>query len=687
MARTLVFRVPLEEPQPTLLELLKRSWPEGTTAQIQTLFDSGRVRVDDRVSKNPDKQPEPEEVCEIDVPAGEQTFGFPEVEELARGEGWIVIEKPRGLPAELNRDDPVNPVLFMADAVGADRETFTPVWTMDATMGGPWLCATDAPTAIELRKQCSSGEIVMTWTAICVAPAVAAGMWTHDDVRIQYATTRMQDGLAELQLTPQFDGKSVDPVPFLLDALEHQGCPIVGARSHGGHLTEGGMRLRLMALVNSDQSMAHSWNPRGDWWPKHPVIEVREVELELPASDEGSWPTLQVSHTTLDVIAQKGHPWVIADKDTGDRRGIKPGRLVQLRTKNGRTGPFAIIEGDGELAARVWGEDEESITDFHEEVLLRLDEAIARRSSLFADLTHSDAIRLVHAENDALPGFYLDRLGPIFRATVAGGASYAFRKYIYDSLADSDPHMTILETVHTEDIRSNKNKLPQARMVRGSASYVHPGKRMVIREHGLKYWIDPWEGIDVGFFHDQRDNRAELLECVQPGEHWLNLFCHTGAFSVALRSVGATVVSNDLSKRYLEWLDDNLDLNGFEDGNENVAEDARAYLDRTDAMFDGIIVDPPTAARSDEGFWSIRKHYEDHLVQCFEHLNPGGRMLVCRNDRKKTKSLKSLVEAAAECAGRKIASTTNAPPSLDFPVSASFPEGTKFEALWVSTKQ
>ena len=48
----------------------------------------------------------------------------------------------------------------------------------------------------------------------------------------------------------------------------------------------------------------------------------------------------------------------------------------------------------------------------------------------------------------------------------------------------------------------------------------------------------------VGLFLDQRANRARVAECVAaaPSGRWLNLFAHTGAFSVALLAAGAGAI-------------------------------------------------------------------------------------------------------------------------------------------------
>ena len=121
------FRVPHETEQPTMVELLERAWLEASRGDCYRVAGGGMVRVDGRIVKNPRRQLDPDEVVEVADILTEEVYGLPEAEELARGEGFVVAEKPVGMPG-LRTDDPMSPVAFLADVLGMDRETFTPVW-------------------------------------------------------------------------------------------------------------------------------------------------------------------------------------------------------------------------------------------------------------------------------------------------------------------------------------------------------------------------------------------------------------------------------------------------------------------------------------------------------------------------------------------------------------------------------
>jgi 23S rRNA (cytosine1962-C5)-methyltransferase len=741
----LTFKVPAEHHPKSLEQLVRRAWPDATDAQIAGVFDDKRVRVNERLSNNPDKVPLPDEEVSVEIDLGEEQFGLPDAAELARGEDWVVVEKPVGMPGELDRDDPMNPVLYLADTLGLDRSTFTPVWSMPTNAGGPWLCATEQALADELLEAWASGDLMITWVVIVPTPGQAQGrMEGAHGIPIDYSATQIRDGIAELQLTPAppagdkhagdkhagdkhvgdkeagneqaGDGQDEpeeipDPVEFLLDALAAHELPALGDSRRGGYMVEGGLRLRVTALYRAGTDLAYSWNPGQDWWPADPVVPVDdEPEEDESEEDEGQdqqtgapagrredIPDLIVSQKTIEVLTRQGHPWVLTDRQTGNRSHLSPGTPVQLVGTDGRTGPTALIEntgleGSGKLAARVWSHNRDAAEFFADEVDLRVDEAFTRRSELTGQTQKTNLFRLIHGEADGLPGLQLDRVGPLLRATLVGASAFGFRERVYQNILDFDPEMMILEVEHLRDIRTEE--MPQARVVEQGAAYTRPGERVVGVEDGLKYWCEPWEGIDVGFFADQRDNRRRVRQIAEEGQRWLNLFCHTGAFTVALVAEGCEVVSNDLSQRYLDWLEENLELNHLPLSlNESVADDARAYLKSaghesasSDAAFDGIIVDPPTAASGSGGFWSVKRDYEDLLVDCFDVLAPGGTMLVCRNENRPSDSLETLVRQAAQRStnSKKVASVQDAPPAFDYPTMQGFPEGDSFDGVWVT---
>ena len=723
---------PLERRLCTLEELVQRAWPEADPAQIGPLIRQGRVQVNERPRRDPGYIVGPGSAVTLEADLSHDRYGLPDAaSELARGQGFILVDKPIGMPGVLNRQDPMNPVLFLADLCGLERDTFCPVWPMPTLAGGPWLCAMTDEDAQRLRLALYAQPLAMTWVAITPRVAIPTGQLQGPHGLIyEYSATRMTASLSELQLMVNPSRAQLppdhDPVEALLETLAQAGYPALGDRQRGGYLVRGGLRLRLAVLHDEALGLAHSWTPGRGWWldeviappsPQAAPLETgagpmapattreapprvtrgqalaedlrqgMDVEDDGPARSRAIRP-FEVSTKTLEVLAQ-GHPWALDDAQTQRRDDLAPGTLVQLRDAKGKLGPYALIEGPGPIAARVWCQERDEAEALRELTDLRVHEAILRRADLIEHSHRTSLFRLIHGEADGLPGFYLDRIGPILRATITSHAARAFKARVYANLIDYDPELTILEIAHLEDVRQRQrhqpdDALPRARVAYTKHDFWRAQERMIGLEDHLRFWCEPWTGIDTGFFADQRDNRARLRAMAQPGQRWLNLFGHTGAFSVALASRGAQVVNVDLSKHYLEWTAQSFALNELDPAlHQGAAMDARDYLAAHPERVHGIILDPPTAAQSKSGFWSIRKDYDQLLEDCFARLEPGGVMLICRNDRKRSQPLRELALRAAEAASFRVAQLHEAPPSPDYPNLAHFPEGDSFEGLLI----
>jgi 23S rRNA (guanine2445-N2)-methyltransferase / 23S rRNA (guanine2069-N7)-methyltransferase len=175
---------------------------------------------------------------------------------------------------------------------------------------------------------------------------------------------------------------------------------------------------------------------------------------------------------------------------------------------------------------------------------------------------------------------------------------------------------------------------------RGSSQYgrLSDSQEMrVVEEGGLKFWTNPVDYLDTGLFLDHRPMRALLGKRAQ-GRRFLNLFCYTGAATVHAAAGGAVEsVSVDLSGRYLNWLLENLVLNGLEGPQHGVVrEDVMLWLRHAGQRFDLIFVDPPTFSNSKD----VREDFDvqrDHvamLQECVRLLLPGGEIFFSNNFRR-----------------------------------------------------
>jgi 23S rRNA (cytosine1962-C5)-methyltransferase len=484
-----------------------------------------------------------------------------------------------------------------------------------------------------------------------------------------YETEEEQGGVARLRL--RLAGATPEAVRAWLAAA---GAPVLGDLAHGGILVAGGLRLA----------------PAGE------VLPFPD-EAVFPPAAPAAEGALRISAGTARVLA-RGHPWVIADRETerGDR--FAPGTLVALRSADGRSHGLARSEGARDLAARVWSREgvgkrsaQRGAAERSASIEERVARALARRRALLDADSGTDAVRLLHGEADALPGLAVDRLGPLLRVLVSGRAALPLRERVVAALLAAKlpglaPDPPVVEVMHLRE--RPPGALACVRVVSGAREAIPDP--LLVREGALRFRVEsglaeptrPHPG--VGFFLDQRDNRARLAAHAARGGRFLNLFAHTGGFSAALLAGGADEVwSVDLSAPYLAQLEENLARSGLAHARHHtVRREARRFLDELDPAlrFEGVVIDPPTAAAAGRRFWSVRRDLEPLAAAALARLAPGGFLLLTRQDRAGRGRLEQLLAAAAASARVRLAAVGPAPPGADFPALAGFPEGAPFEA-------
>lgn len=150
-----------------------------------------------------------------------------------------------------------------------------------------------------------------------------------------------------------------------------------------------------------------------------------------------------------------------------------------------------------------------------------------------------------------------------------------------------------------------------------------------VREQGLKFKINLTDYLDTGLFLDHRITRNRVREEAS-GKNVLNLFCYTGSFSVYAAAGGAAeIFSVDLSKTYLKWATENMELNKLYEASRHhyLHEDVKQYLENIPAgFFDLVIMDPPTFSNSKrmKDFLDIQRDHPGLINQALRGMKPGG---------------------------------------------------------------
>jgi 23S rRNA (cytosine1962-C5)-methyltransferase len=250
-----------------------------------------------------------------------------------------------------------------------------------------------------------------------------------------------------------------------------------------------------------------------------------------------------------------------------------------------------------------------------------LDNAVDLRAGLLDEDTN--ALRLVDGMGDGVQGFALENYAGKWMAMTPGGE---IRDEIKDWLKASG------RSIYWKRLDQHQKESPMH-------LYGEPVEgAFPIRENGLNFEVSFSSGYSQGIFLDQRLNRAEVMRRMARGGKLLNLFSYTGGFSVAAAMAGAETTTLDLSSVYLEWAKRNFRFNGLDESEHFFCKgDAFHWLQRfakQERTFDGIVLDPPTFSRDDNGkVFRVEKDFGELVELAKQVLTKDGWMLCCTNFR------------------------------------------------------
>jgi 23S rRNA (cytosine1962-C5)-methyltransferase len=270
------------------------------------------------------------------------------------------------------------------------------------------------------------------------------------------------------------------------------------------------------------------------------------------------------------------------------------------------------------------------------------------------------AFRLIFAEGDSFPGLTVDDFAGDFLVLVKDPRWVQRQDELQAGLLRAG------EEIHPEtEVRffcgENTTKTGFRWLTSGS-------KTKIVTESDLGFEVALGKTQHPGLFLDQRDNRRRIRAWAK-GKKVLNLFCHTGAFTVAALKGGAREAhSVDLSRNYLSALTRNVELNVLPAAlSKTYAEDAFLFLKKKKDTFDLIIVDPPTFSRGKSGEFSTEQDLESLLGAAAARLAPKGRILASINTQSvSTASFLKRVKAAMQAFGLKV--LEHYPLPFDFPL-------------------
>ncbi|TYO98663.1 SAM-dependent methyltransferase [Geothermobacter ehrlichii] len=372
-----------------------------------------------------------------------------------------------------------------------------------------------------------------------------------------------------------------------------------------------------------------------------------------------------------------GHPWVIADRDTARwPKSLGMGQVVGLESPRGEFLATALAEPGARIVARCLDRQPANID--REWFRRRLRRAVELRRACIPS-GRTEAMRLVNGEGDGLPGLTLDRYGDWLMLQFYTPAWQPHLDTLAAAIGQELRPRGLYLKFRPQQTRELAAKGGDGDLVRLVAGEPAP-ELLPVRENGLTFLVRLNEGLHTGLFLDQRDNRRRFQQASRD-RAVLNLFCFTGAFSVAALAGGAaSVTSVDASRSYLNWCRRHVEANGLpQQRSELVRGDCFQVLGRLaqqGRVFDLVFVDPPSFSTVGRGRFTTRRGTSELVAALLPVVRPGGIIFACSNHQKVdwAEYLKELRRGAAH-SGRTLQVLGTWGQGPDFPFAVGFPEG------------
>ena len=381
---------------------------------------------------------------------------------------------------------------------------------------------------------------------------------------------------------------------------------------------------------------------------------------------------------------RNGHPWLF---DSGIKQQSHDGRsgdLAVILDRKHRFLAIGLYDPASPIRVRILAQGK-PVTIDADWFLQKLQTAVSLRAPLLQ--TQTTGYRLLHGENDGLPGLIIDRYDSTFVVKLYSTAWMPHLRQILRGLAAvSQPERIVLRLSRFVQRQTDSLfGLAEGQLLLGEP--LNGPVRFL--ENGLIFAADVVKGQKTGFFLDQRDNRAKV-EPLAAGKQVLNVFAYTGGFSLyAARGGAEEVVSLDLSKPALADAAQNFALNQT---HHQIAAtkhtllqgDAFEKMKRLAAKqrrFGMVIIDPPAFAKRKGEIEGAMVAYGRLVRLGLRLLEPNGVLVMAScSSRIKVEPFFGLVHRVAREVKRPLREIERTGHALDHPVG--FPEGAYLKCLF-----
>jgi 23S rRNA (cytosine1962-C5)-methyltransferase len=344
---------------------------------------------------------------------------------------------------------------------------------------------------------------------------------------------------------------------------------------------------------------------------------------------------------------------------------VDPGGNAVGQALYARTSPLAL-----RLLTRRSAEEEPIDDAFFRR---RLEASVKRRLVLGP----RDALRLVHAESDLLPGLVVDRYGSALVLQSLSEGMDAREGLLSRLLVQ----LTGATRVVARDDGSGRDfeGLPrEVRSLHGS------GDTAEFREGENSFRVDLLHDMKTGSFLDQADNH--LLAGQLGRGRALDCFSYHGGFALALAAHCDEVLAVEQDATAAERLRENAARNGRGQVKVQTANafDVLHEFDRTAERFDTVVLDPPGLAKRTKGPDAAMRAYRELNVRALRLLRPDGLLVTCSCSGKVSPSaFEEMLLGAAEDVRRPVQILARRGPGPDHPALGGLPETEYLKAFFL----
>ncbi|WP_183496348.1 class I SAM-dependent rRNA methyltransferase [Neolewinella aquimaris] len=376
-------------------------------------------------------------------------------------------------------------------------------------------------------------------------------------------------------------------------------------------------------------------------------------------------------------ILRSGHPWLFDGAVASVKGEGKAGDLAIIfdRKKDKFIG-VGLYDPDSPIRIRVLhqGEPVKIDTAFFSDRI-----QAARKLRLPLLKKNTNGYRLIHGENDGMPGLIVD-----VYADVAVVKLYSPSWFPY--LTDLLPLLQRAAKVETVVLRLARVVTARPGMANGTVlTGSLAANELTFREHNVELLADVVSGHKTGFFLDHRHNRKRVGE-LATGQDVLDVFSYAGGFSVhALHGGAYRVVSLDISGPALEVARRNVALNfGDDPRHETIEGDAFQELERLarqGEQFGIVVVDPPSFAKREKEVPRALDAYRRINTLAVPLVKPGGILVAAScSARVSADDFFATVAKVMKRSGREYELLEKTFHDVDHPIS--FPEGAYLKSVY-----